>query len=978
MRVPHPPASAYRLLKPSRGSSVMPMFRKIRRARPQGESEGEGVLEAAASAPPLSTAGRRGPNLAAQLRAIAEQAALPEDAFEPALQAILETTGASAGALCLFDVRYGILRLTTEVGLSDEGCRRLRSVRRGDPASWDMPLHGLLNRRAYLIESASRNRYVPRLLAAGAPVRTVACVPLYAETTPLGSLVLVTVAPRAFVERDIQALWRPLAELVRMIEAVRRQVGVGGSEIGHDLPPPPRRFVPSPDIVTLTAERDRLLGEVTALRADQERFAATLREQSQEVETLRTAVGEAGAERDRLLGDVERARSDDRVARLTAALEAAERERERLATALEAAASLHSDQVKREAGLDEARREAQRLAETHAQELERARQLATERTAVSERLAHERQEEIERLRKRAAELETQLLAERDREHGFQAELARLTAAQQAAATREKQLHEELERLSAGRAAEDADVAAARERAHVAEEARAAAEALASATAAELATTRATLESLEAAAAQAQGEIAALGDAQRAALAEQERLVALVATHEAAVRDASAERDRLAAELTSLREEYERSVAGSRQREAEGAAVGARLEMLAAERDQLRALLATAEEERERVRAEAGTQISTLENRLRTMEREHEVATTRLVAERDRVSLEHDRLLAEREALESKLAAAEADASPLAIPAPDEIADDDAIAPVDDEAADDAGIAAAIPMPEPGSLDAEADADATESVIAIAVTDTVAQTPKVEPGKTAVVVLDVQEGWTASAPADHQVIVLTPDGGAGEHIAAVEPERVIVNLAAPGALQAMMALRAAGCSARFWGCIADARLGHGLALGPVEPAVAPLDPDAVIETLGLYAGQGGRVVTTGADVDALMSLRQALSRRRVSVSMAWDGKQAAELLTVVKPLAVVVDLDLPRRDGYSVIAALGGIDPIPYAVVVGGSDDAPAALSAQLADGTNARRLIPLGQIVTDLLARTETTPVIERKQKVRFLTGTGR
>ncbi|MCW5888955.1 MAG: GAF domain-containing protein [bacterium] len=958
----------------------MPMFRKIRRARPQAGAAEEGAREVAdAPVVPVGAVVRRGPNLAAQLRAIAEQATLPEDAFEPALQAILEATGASAGALCLFDVRYGILRLTTEVGLSDEGCRRLRSVRRGDPASWDMPLHGLLNRRAYLIESAARNRYVPRLLTAGAPVRTVACVPLYAETTPLGSLVLVTVAPRAFVERDIQALWRPLAELVRMIEAVRRQVGAGGSEIGHDLPPPPRRFVPTPDVVTLTAERDRLLGEVTALRADQERFAVMLREHAQEVESLRTAVAESGAERDRLRGEVERARSDDRVARLTASLEAAERERERLAAALEAAASLHSDQVKRESMLDEARREAQRLAETHAHELERVRAAGDERAVASERVARERQEEIERLRKRSAELETQLQAERDREHGFQAELARLTAAQQAAATREKQLHEELERVSAGRAAEDADVATARslprrashfsirpsltqsarrpragggDRDGARDDARGA-------------------RGARRASARAQAEIARLEDGQRAAAAEQERLASLVATHVAAVREACAERDRLAAELAAVREDYERSVAGSRQREAEGAAVGARLEMLAAERDQLRALLATAEEERERVRAEAGTQLATLESQLRGAQREHEAALSRLVAERDRLALEHDRLLAEREALESKLAAAEADVSPLEIPAPEAEGDDDVAADADGE--DD--VAAAIPMPEPGALD---DAEPDDAVIAIAVTDAVAQTPKVEPGKTAVVVLDVQEAWADATLAEHQVIVLPPDGGAGEHIAAVEPERVIVNLAAPGALQAMMALRAAGCSARFWGCIADPRAGHGLALGPVEPAVAPLDPDAVIETLGLYAGQGGRVVTTGADVDALMSLRQALSRRRVSVSMAWDGKQAAELLSVVKPLAVVVDLDLPRRDGYSVIAALGAIEPIPYAVVVGGSDDAPAALRAQLTDGTNARRLIPLAQIVSDLLARIETTPVVERKQKVRVIQGTGR
>jgi hypothetical protein len=32
----------------------------------------------------------------------------------------------------------------------------------------------------------------------------------------------------------------------------------------------------------------------------------------------------------------------------------------------------------------------------------------------------------------------------------------------------------------------------------------------------------------------------------------------------------------------------------------------------------------------------------------------------------------------------------------------------------------------------------------------------------------------------------------------------------------------------------------------------------------------------------------MSLRQALSRGGMSVSMAWDGKQAADLLGVVRP------------------------------------------------------------------------------------------
>src|SRR5256885_16474452 len=85
--------------------------------------------------------------LADCLRAIAAHEA-PEDALQPALQAILEATGAQAGAICLFDMRYGLLRLAAEVGITDEGCRALRSVRQGDANGWAMPLPRLRPPRA--------------------------------------------------------------------------------------------------------------------------------------------------------------------------------------------------------------------------------------------------------------------------------------------------------------------------------------------------------------------------------------------------------------------------------------------------------------------------------------------------------------------------------------------------------------------------------------------------------------------------------------------------------------------------------------------------------------------------------------------------------------------------------------------------------------------------------------------------------------
>src|SRR5213594_3070544 len=170
-----------------------------------------------------------GEAVAARLRELGAAAKAPVEALEPALSAILEATGVTAAAVCLYDPRYELLRLAAEVGLSDEGCQRLRTVRRGGVAGWDMPLHSLLNRRAYLIGNAAQNRYVPALVDSAKPVRAVACLPLYSGSVPAGSLVLVTVAVRPFGEGEIRALEQPLRELGKLIEAVRRQASEAAS-----------------------------------------------------------------------------------------------------------------------------------------------------------------------------------------------------------------------------------------------------------------------------------------------------------------------------------------------------------------------------------------------------------------------------------------------------------------------------------------------------------------------------------------------------------------------------------------------------------------------------------------------------------------------------------------------------------------------------------------------------------------------------
>jgi len=143
----------------------------------------------------------------------------------------------------------------------------------------------------------------------------------------------------------------------------------------------------------------------------------------------------------------------------------------------------------------------------------------------------------------------------------------------------------------------------------------------------------------------------------------------------------------------------------------------------------------------------------------------------------------------------------------------------------------------------------------------------------------------------------------------------------------------------------------------MVLGMVEPAARPLDPDAVLQSLRGKVSRGTRVLTAGADADALISLRQALARDGMSVSMAWDGKQAAELLEMIKPAVLVIEIDLPPRAGAGIVAQLAGCDPIPLAVLISGAEDAAVGFAAALANRQLASRFVPLRRALAQLLGR---------------------
>jgi len=900
-----------------------------------------------------------------QLREIAAAAVAPEDALEPALRAILEASHAQAGALCLFDQRHGILRLVAEVGFSEEGCRRLRNVRRTDPTAWDMPLNGLMNRRAYLIESASRNRYVPRLVENAAAVRTVACLPLHAGPTPVGSLVLVALAPRSFTERDVRTLERPLGELAVMIEAVRRR-GARGEPVEAPKAPaaaPPPLPRPAAAVTELRAEREQLRGEVAARAAERAVLAAELAARSGETDRLHAALELAAADRARLAADFEQAKRDaERAEMLAAALAAAERERARLAAALETAAAERAERARAEAALEAARAAAERAAASATAELAGARRAAAANEATAAARAAEWAAEVERLRIRAEEAEQAATRSRAQLHEQELADAELAGELRAATAREQRLREELESVSAReRLHGEEAVHEARERARVAEEEAAAATAEVERLREAHASARAITLALEDEAGRANAEIERLMAAGRAARAEQDRLEIALGEGRARELAATARLGDLTREVERLREEVGRATGTGRERDADMATLAARLESLAAERDRLRESLSATEAERDRLAAGSAAGL-TADARLREA----------LVRERE-----------ERTQLTSALGSAQAALSELQASLSRRDAEvKEQAAELERLRAEQERLAAAreaAPPPPPPPAQAPPP-PAREPVRVVTVTPPPAARPpvarprvrEIETGRRPLVVLDVEDRWCEKALDGHHVEVLAPADDLAEQIAELSPARIVVNLLAPGALGALVAARAAGCGARFWGCLANPGADRALMLGMIEAAESPIDPDDVVTTLERYAARGTRVVTVGADVDALMSLRQALARKGLSVSMAWDAKQAADLLQVVRPEVVVVDLALPRRDGYGIVARLAALDPPPSAILVPGPDDAAVAFAAALADSASAGGALQLGQLLAAVLARSEAPP-IERRHKIRVV-----
>jgi len=190
--------------------------------------------------------------------------------------------------------------------------------------------------------------------------------------------------------------------------------------------------------------------------------------------------------------------------------------------------------------------------------------------------------------------------------------------------------------------------------------------------------------------------------------------------------------------------------------------------------------------------------------------------------------------------------------------------------------------------------------------------------------------------TLSLP-DLEIAVLSPKPGIAAWLAERRVARVVINLAVPGGLEALGELRAEGFGGRISGCIAPPEADVAVALGPIETTPRTLDSDAILPIVARHAPRAARLLAAGAPADAVLGLRQELTRAGVSTSIAWDAKQAEDLLAMVRPDVVIVDLGLAGHAGHRLVVRLAALDPRPLTILLPGTGDASAGFRVVFAE-----------------------------------------
>ncbi len=98
-------------------------------------------------------------------------------------------------------------------------------------------------------------------------------------------------------------------------------------------------------------------------------------------------------------------------------------------------------------------------------------------------------------------------------------------------------------------------------------------------------------------------------------------------------------------------------------------------------------------------------------------------------------------------------------------------------------------------------------------------------------------------------------------------------------------------------------------GRGMVLGLVDFFPPPFEPDACASRLLGRPGGLQRLLAVSEDVETMGGLREILGRVHCSTAIAFDGRQALELLPMVKPEVLLVDLNVPRGESLRLISRI---------------------------------------------------------------------
>ena len=231
------------------------------------------------------------------------------------LPLLLDTFDAPAGAMLLYHCETESLAMVASRGLSPAGHQHLESLRRGAADSWEIPLHGLLNRKAYIIERPDEHPFVPELVARDLMPRTanLASIPLYRGQLPVG--VLLAIADRrAIGEPEILAQVLAFDVLALALDAhMRARVLASPPPVttgAADGPVVCEEWVDPREIAA------RLEAELASERAARDELAARLADAEAWVTTATAASESVKGDYARLLAErtieIERARASER------------------------------------------------------------------------------------------------------------------------------------------------------------------------------------------------------------------------------------------------------------------------------------------------------------------------------------------------------------------------------------------------------------------------------------------------------------------------------------------------------------------------------------------------------------------------------------------------------------------------------------------------------------------------------------------